>query len=114
MNRLLPPGGGLAMGIIAGWSSRVRQSAQNARQPPDTVEGQAKRRQPLFEILVHAAGEAFDRFLHQVETQAIRGFEYPRRVLERRERRVAPNVVHDALDIQRAGADAGAVVIQGK
>ena len=115
----------------------VHEPAKDALQAEDAVEGQAERRQPFFEVLVYEIREALDHSFGQIDAQVIRDREHAggalesnpeppmpalplglpagviEGVLERRERRIAANVVHDALDIQLAGRNAGAVVVEG-
>ena len=61
---------------------------------------------------MHASGDALGREPSQCNAFVILDRERARRVPERREHRVAPKVVNDALDVQRAGADTRAFVVE--
>ena len=76
------------------------------------MERQAKCSDAHFEILVHPAGDPSDPSCGQLDALVIRTRERATLVLKRREHRVTPDVIRDALDVQRAGGNAGTVVVE--
>ena len=88
----------------------VHQPAENAHQAADAMERQAKCGKALFKILLPTRpAMSFDCASRGQRSMpsVIRARERARRVLEGREHRVAPDVVHDTFDIQGAGTRRG-------
>ena len=87
-----------------------RQPAQDVRQSPDTVPGQAERGQPILQPIPSPAYRLVDLLLPRHDPVWVRRSEGLRTVLDRRHRRVAADVVDHAFHVRGGRRRAGAVV----